>query len=190
MAAVDDKGRVRRLPTKGCFFLHVIARFISLVSNGGCFFVDRMSLSKSTGYSLGLLSPAVINGHQLPRGWPSALRGFHLAGGEGVFIHWRNSASPFLVRVSNFGSPLVKVRQEKESQDFKSDHGSKLLEFGVSVGSQVATPKGCYIKWVWSSVGALRASLRRMGMGEDEGVRQACGSTNLHTSSRLVFFFF
>ena len=80
--------------------------------------------------------------------WPSALRGFHLAGGEGVFIHWRNSASPFLVQVSNFGSPLVKVRKEKESQDSKSDHGFKLMEFGISVGPQVATPKGCYIKWV------------------------------------------
>ena len=34
-------------------------------------------------------------------------------------------------------------------------------------------------------------SLWRMGMGEDEGVRQACRNTNLHTSSRLgVFFFF
>lgn len=65
---VDDKGRVLRLPSKGCFFLHVPARFISLVSNGGCFFVGRMSLGVSTGYSLALLSPAVINGHQLPRG--------------------------------------------------------------------------------------------------------------------------
>lgn len=68
LVAVDDKGRVLRLPSKGCFFLHVTAHFISLVANGGCFFVDRMSLSMSTGYSLGLLSPAVINGHQLPRG--------------------------------------------------------------------------------------------------------------------------
>lgn len=186
--AVGDKGRVLRLPSKCCFFLHIIARFIFLVSNGGCFFADRISLSMCTGYCLGLLSPAVINGHQLPRGLAFCTERLSPCWWGGCFHSLEKLFIPLLVQVSNFGSPLVKVRKEKESQDFKSDHGFKLMEFGISVGPQVATPKRCCVKWVWSFMDTLRVLLWRMGMGEDEGVRQACRNTNLHISSHLFFF--
>lgn len=106
------KCNVLRLLSKGCFSFHVIAQPAPLNPYRGCFCVDGMSLSLSTR----LLSWApscrqswmAISCYVV---WPRTLKGFHLMGEEGVFIHWRKAGPPpaliffsFLVQVSNLAA--------------------------------------------------------------------------------------
>lgn len=77
----------------------------------------------------------------------------------------------FLWKVFLCSSPLVQFRVEKERQGFKRGNGFKLMKFEMSVGPPVATPKGHLIKWIWSFMDVLRMFSRRVGPGEEEGVR-------------------